>query len=440
MGRWLMVAATAIAVVLLGGGAVSAEGSWLDGDLAPWNTAEMPIPAPPPGTDLPPFLAERCAEQARPAQTAEDQAVVDAGWTLFNSFEGGWGAMVVYALSGYDGMCRPLGFQTFVFVDGLFAGTIAPSPMNSRTDGTVSEVSLRSRGRSLSARFQRYADSDPLCCPSRNTQVDYRIDQTPDGPILVAARAVTSPNPQPNPPQPPVMAAVTGTVTYRERIALPPDSVLSVQLLDVSRADAPATVLAEDKRATGEYAPPYAFRLSYDPAVINQRASYAVRATITDQEGRLWFTTTQRYAVLTGGAGSEVDVLLTMVRRDGGTSAAPPPAAGLPGRIWAWQGTQFSNDTALTPPDPSVYTIEFLAAGIVRLRADCNRGSAGYTTEDARITITPGAITLIACPAGTLASDFLKQLSEVVTFVLKDGELFLDLPVDTGTMRFAPLA
>src|SRR3546814_3369922 len=37
---------------------------------------------------------------------------------------------------------------------------------------------------------------------------------------------------------------VRGSLTYRERIALPPGSVAEVTLQDVSRADAPSTILA----------------------------------------------------------------------------------------------------------------------------------------------------------------------------------------------------
>ncbi|HAN28766.1 MAG TPA: hypothetical protein DCP75_13790, partial [Haliea salexigens] len=37
---------------------------------------------------------------------------------------------------------------------------------------------------------------------------------------------------------------IEGTVLYRERMMLPPDAQLDIQLEDVSRADAPATVLA----------------------------------------------------------------------------------------------------------------------------------------------------------------------------------------------------
>ena len=39
-------------------------------------------------------------------------------------------------------------------------------------------------------------------------------------------------------------ASITGTASYRERIALPQKAVLEVKLLDVSRADTAATVLS----------------------------------------------------------------------------------------------------------------------------------------------------------------------------------------------------
>ncbi len=42
-------------------------------------------------------------------------------------------------------------------------------------------------------------------------------------------------------------SSVTGTVSYRLRIALPPAAIIEVQLLDVSLADAPDKTLAEEK-------------------------------------------------------------------------------------------------------------------------------------------------------------------------------------------------
>ncbi len=154
--------------------------SWLDGDLASWNTPGMAIPAaPPPGEASDP----RCAEHERPAETAADRAVVEQGWQLFRSYESGWGVTLLWGLSGYDGMCRPWNYQAFVFVDDVFAGTIAPEPMASRTDGAADDADIWFSDQ-LAAEFRRYAPEDALCCPSGSTSVGYTIEQTADGPVL----------------------------------------------------------------------------------------------------------------------------------------------------------------------------------------------------------------------------------------------------------------
>jgi hypothetical protein len=150
----------------------------------------MAVPPAPP-SDLS-FADPRCLAQARPADTVEDGMVMDAGWTLYNAYQAGWGVILVDGLSGYDGMCRPVGYQTFVFVDGVFAGTISPEPMVARSDGAAIHVDLFGSDR-ISASFARYTGEDPLCCPSATTSVDYRIDRTDQGPVVVPASAFTSP-------------------------------------------------------------------------------------------------------------------------------------------------------------------------------------------------------------------------------------------------------
>ncbi len=108
---------------------------------------------------------------------------------------------------------------------------------------------------------------------------------------------------------------VTGTVTYRERIALPPTAVVTVQLVDVSRADAPATVLGEQVIEPGGKQVPFAFVIPYDPARIDARMSYAVQARIEDG-GRLLFINDQHYAVITRGASDTANLVLKSVGRD----------------------------------------------------------------------------------------------------------------------------
>ena|GEM_PF-843733 len=107
-------------------------------------------------------------------------------------------------------------------------------------------------------------------------------------------------------------STVTGTVSYRQRIALPPTATVEVVLADVSRADAPAVEIGKQViKPTTQV--PIAFSLSYDPAKIDSTHTYAVRASIM-LDGKLWFSTTERYAVITQGNPTKVDILVQMVK------------------------------------------------------------------------------------------------------------------------------
>ena len=91
--------------------------------------------------------------------------------------------------------------------------------------------------------------------------------------------------------------AVTGSIAYRERIALPPTARIEVRLDDVSRADAPATNMATQSFASEGKQVPFAFTLTVDRADIDPRHSYAVSARITDADGKLMFITDTRNSV-----------------------------------------------------------------------------------------------------------------------------------------------
>ena len=129
---------------------------------------------------------------------------------------------------------------------------------------------------------------------------------------------------------------VTGTATYLQRIALPPDAVFNAYVEDVSRADARADTIGS-VRIVGPGNPPIAFGIDIDQQRIDERHRYSVRATIT-VDGRLLFTTDQIYPVLTQGNGQKVEILLrqTGSARPGGAE----PDLSMLGRLPA----SFSGD------------------------------------------------------------------------------------------------
>ncbi len=109
-------------------------------------------------------------------------------------------------------------------------------------------------------------------------------------------------------------ASVTGTLTYLQRIALPPGSVANVQIQDVSRAGAPAEVIGEQEFSMDGKSVPVAFAVPYDPSKILDNHRYSVRATIRDAEGKLRFTTDTITPVITGGSPtSGIELILVQV-------------------------------------------------------------------------------------------------------------------------------
>lgn len=135
----------------------------------------------------------------------------------------------------------------------------------------------------------------------------------------VPAMEQVSPDPVPAPVQIPggsattvSSARVTGTVTYRERIALPPNAVVQVTLQDISRADASAVVLGEQTITTMGRQVPIPFEIAYDPSAIDERLTYSVRARIT-VDGQLLFTSTTATLVITRGRPTDVEIVLARV-------------------------------------------------------------------------------------------------------------------------------
>lgn len=108
-----------------------------------------------------------------------------------------------------------------------------------------------------------------------------------------------------------VSGKVTGTITYRQKIALPPNAVVTVSLQDVSLQDAPAKTIAEQViKSPGQV--PIPFSISYNPKAIDGKNTYAIRAKITVAD-KLMFINQTAYPVITRGKPSIVEVVVDQV-------------------------------------------------------------------------------------------------------------------------------
>ena len=109
----------------------------------------------------------------------------------------------------------------------------------------------------------------------------------------------------------PADGRVTGRVTYLQRTALTPTAIVQVELVDVSRADAPVVVLAE-QTIRPQHQVPIPFELAYDPSTIDPTHDYAVQARISDRD-RLAFMTDRTFPVITHGAPTTVELVVRPV-------------------------------------------------------------------------------------------------------------------------------
>ncbi|MCW5873571.1 MAG: YbaY family lipoprotein [Anaerolineales bacterium] len=109
------------------------------------------------------------------------------------------------------------------------------------------------------------------------------------------------------------MASISGTLTYRQRIALPADAQVIVRLADVSRADAPAILMGEHS-FVAQHQVPLPFTVEYDAGAILDTHIYALQAEIRDAQGELLFRNTTIYPAIIGGQVAEsVEIILDMV-------------------------------------------------------------------------------------------------------------------------------
>lgn len=125
--------------------------------------------------------------------------------------------------------------------------------------------------------------------------------------------------------------AVSGTISVRERVAIPANAVVTVQIAELPAAGRPAVVIAEQRFTTNGAQPPYRYSISYDTTRIDNAKQYTTQANIS-VSGQARYTTNTVYRVITQGAPvSNVNMVLvgtgTLPNTSGGTM--PLVIAGL---------------------------------------------------------------------------------------------------------------
>ena len=211
-----------------------------------------------------------------------------------------------------------------------------------------------------------------------------------------------------------------GTVNYVERMALPANAVVIVQLADTSRADAPAEIIAED-RIAGAKGSPISYRLSFDHAKIDLRHRYTLQARILDGD-RLLFVTTRHHAIFAGGR-NNTRLLLQRVAEHAPIGTSP---------TGKWLAEDILGGGAI---DRLQTTLEIARDGIVSGHGGCNRYRGRVSITGESISFSPLASTKMACTPSAKAQEekFHQALERARSFRINALERKLILRDGSGT-------
>ena len=224
-------------------------------------------------------------------------------------------------------------------------------------------------------------------------------------------------------------ASVSGTVTYRERIALTPGATLEVSLRDVSYQDAAAPLIARQTISDPGQVP-IRFKVEYHKDDIDSRSTYGLSARIVESDGRLAFTNDTAYDVITRGNPSKVDMLLVLVQ--------PPPDQVEPGTDWrTWVETPARVVSAnLIPNEPELFLRVYYYQSTIE---GCARpGSQGLEVNgnDIVATVTlmqpPPTSWAIPCDEEVVELDAVEPIAEA----LEPGQTYRVIVNDRVTTTF----
>jgi putative lipoprotein len=227
----------------------------------------------------------------------------------------------------------------------------------------------------------------------------------------------------------PAMAAslvLTGEVTYRERIALPPQSRLKLTLLDVSGADS-QTLVEAMAPLSGSGQVPLQFTFEINTNAIDPHRDYALVAEITSS-GSLWFKNPIPLSLDPFHPPEPLLVMVNFVGVDARPNAAPPLVADL-------EVTTALLDTVWTVESMAESAAVFVSPITLTIAPDrraggvggCNDYFAEAHLEGPDLSFGPIVASRKLCAASVMTGEaaYFEALSDVTAYELEDDHLLL---------------
>jgi putative lipoprotein len=215
---------------------------------------------------------------------------------------------------------------------------------------------------------------------------------------------------------------LSGEVLYRERIALPENAVVSVQLADVSRMDAAADVIGEQEISPAGQVP-VKFEIRFNDSKITKNMTYALQARIT-VDGELWFINDTHHGV--DPLASEAQTIL--VKR-----VAQDSTDALRGVEWTLVSIEGFGEL---PDNPVTFSIdnEERAGG----RGPCNGYFGSAKIDGEAVSLSQIGATQMACEPARMKAEraYFDALGEVKAYAIDDGQLVLTDSGGKEVLRF----
>jgi putative lipoprotein len=198
---------------------------------------------------------------------------------------------------------------------------------------------------------------------------------------------------------------ITGSVSHRERIALPDDATVVVRLEQGARFGRPGRVISEVQFVTGGSQSPFAYSLPYSDAAV-RGGTFGLRAEIW-VDGRLRFASAEAVPM---GDRARVDIVVSH-------AAVPVSLQGTKWMLTELNGRPALGDTAFLR----------LADGSAGGNTGVNVFGGEYTLRGRALNITPGQQTMIAGTPEMMEQEraFLRALDEATTFRVSASSLVL---------------
>jgi putative lipoprotein len=125
---------------------------------------------------------------------------------------------------------------------------------------------------------------------------------------------------------------LSGEVTYRERIALPPGATLSIGLVDLAAPTTPRIAARAALASPGQV--PLNFNLNFDDTVLTAGASYGLVAEIAGEDGAVWFRNPEPYAVDPRVPAGSILIVVTFTGQTEATAPAMPETPAILDVTW----------------------------------------------------------------------------------------------------------